>query len=224
MIKGVVAIIPARGGSKGVFCKNIKVLSGKPLIAWTVEQALASSRIDKVIVSTDDEDIAAVAQDYGAEVPFIRPRKLSGDSVPVGDVVPHAIDFLEQAGEFYKAWLCLLPSHPFRTPDMLDSAAKALVDDGFRSFVTVRPIEVYPGRFLTSQNGVLRSVLSKDDDEATVYYRNYGLVFGKSLSRGLGPSYMYPVVEEAHLVDIDTFDDFAHAELVLKEGKYDYAA
>ncbi|MGL1863453.1 MAG: acylneuraminate cytidylyltransferase family protein [Pseudodesulfovibrio sp.] len=223
MKQGAIAIIPARGGSKGVSCKNIQPLAGKPLIAWTIEQALACDKIDRVIVSTDDEDIAAVAMAYGADVPFLRPRSLAGDSVPVGYIVPHAIQMLEQASAFYKAWLCLLPSHPFRSVEMLDKAVDVLTETDSIAFVTVRPISVHPGKYVVQKDGVLTPLSSENDALIETYYRNYGLVFGETLSRTVGPKYLYPVVEDAYLVDIDTPADFKTAENVLKNGQYAYA-
>ncbi|WP_225369103.1 acylneuraminate cytidylyltransferase family protein [Serratia marcescens] len=85
------AIIPARGGSKGIPKKNIKEIAGKPLIAWSIEQALNSSSIDRVIVSTDCEDIAAVAREYGAEVPFMRPAHLANDTAATEPALLHTL-------------------------------------------------------------------------------------------------------------------------------------
>src|SRR5208337_4953043 len=91
--KKIMALVPARGGSKGLPGKNIRPLMGKPLIAWSIEQALLSRYLDRVIVSTDYEDIAEIAQKYGAEVPFIRPAELAADSSASIDVIAHAVDF-----------------------------------------------------------------------------------------------------------------------------------
>ena len=92
----VVAIIPARGGSKGVPRKNIRDLAGKPLIAYTIEVAKKSRYIDSIIVSTDDEEIAKIARNYGADVPFIRPIELAEDETPTLPVIQHAVKFLEE--------------------------------------------------------------------------------------------------------------------------------
>ena len=91
-----IAIIPARGGSKRLPRKNIKIFNGKPLISWSISTALKSEIFDKVIVSTDDEEIAEISKACGAEIPFIRPRSLSGDFTPTRDVVLHFIDWLNQ--------------------------------------------------------------------------------------------------------------------------------
>ena len=99
MQNSCVAIIPARGGSKRIPKKNIKLFHGKPLIAYSIEVALKSKLFDKVIVSTDDEEIAKIARSYGADVPFLRPKELSDDFTGTGAVVNHAIEFLKQNGE-----------------------------------------------------------------------------------------------------------------------------
>ena len=96
-----VAIIPARGGSKRIPRKNIKPFYGKPLIAYSIEVALESELFDKVVVTTDDEEIAAIATSYGAKAPFIRPRELSDDFTGTADVIAHALEYLQSQGEKY---------------------------------------------------------------------------------------------------------------------------
>ena len=110
----ILAIIPARGGSKGVPGKNIKLLGDKPLIAHSILQALESKLITKTIVSTDYQEIANVALHYNANVPFIRPQQLANDTASSIDVVMHAIAFLENNGEFFDAVCLLQPTAPFR--------------------------------------------------------------------------------------------------------------
>jgi len=102
-----IAIIPARGGSKRIPKKNIKDFFGKPLITYSIETALASNLFEKVVVSTDDEDIARIAQKYGAVVPFIRPKELSDDFTGTGDVVQHTIEYLQSQGEKYD-YICTI--------------------------------------------------------------------------------------------------------------------
>src|SRR5688500_18404649 len=92
----VMALIPARGGSKGIPRKNLLMIAGKPLIAYTILQALAATRINRVIVSTDDEEIARVSREWGAEVPFVRPSHFAGDHSPDIDVFRHALEWLAQ--------------------------------------------------------------------------------------------------------------------------------
>lgn len=127
--KNIVSIIPARGGSKSIPRKNIKPLGGKPLIVYSIESAQRSSLIDRVIVSTDDPEIAEIAQKYGAEVPFIRPDYLSHDTAPTQSVLEHAVKFLEK-NEGYQVDIIvtLQPTSPFRHEEDIDQAIKKLLD------------------------------------------------------------------------------------------------
>ncbi len=113
---GSVAVIPARGGSKRIPRKNIKPFAGKPMIAWSIEAALASGCFDRVIVSTDDEEIATVASEWGAEVPFRRPAELSDDHTGTIPVIAHAIEWFREQGEAPAAVCCLYATAPFVQP------------------------------------------------------------------------------------------------------------
>lgn len=128
--KKILGLIPARGGSKGLPGKNIKPLCGKPLIAWTIEQGLASKYLDKVIVSTDDEKIADVSRSYGAEVPFMRPGELATDEAKTIDVVIHALEFLKQQDGLEYDYLALLePTSPLRKNGDIDESITKLIDN-----------------------------------------------------------------------------------------------
>ncbi len=116
------AIIPARGGSKGILGKNLKELNNKPLIAWSIEHALSSPEVQHVIVSTDNQEIAKVSIDYGAEVPFIRPIDLAQDTTPTEPVLIHALDYYERQGYFFDAVILLQPTSPFRKKGALSKA------------------------------------------------------------------------------------------------------
>jgi len=113
----IVAFIFARGGSKGLPGKNIRLLGGKPLIAWSIEHALSVKRIERVIVSTDSKEIAAVAKQYGAEVPFMRPGELAQDNSPEWLAWRHALDYLrESSGSLPKAMVSVPTTAPLRLP------------------------------------------------------------------------------------------------------------
>ncbi len=121
-----IAVIPARGGSKRIPRKNIKIFGGKPMIAWSIEAALKSNCFDQVIVSTDDDEIAKVAEDYGAIVPFIRPPELSDDYTSTLPVVQHAINYLENQGNELAFVCCIYATAPFLSIQYLQDGEQAL--------------------------------------------------------------------------------------------------
>jgi CMP-N-acetylneuraminic acid synthetase len=135
----VLAVIPARGGSKGVSRKNIRLVCGKPLIAYTIETALAARHLfHRIVVSTDDEEIADISRQYGAEVPFLRPAELAGDTVPMVPVLQHAVRFVEQNDNIQLDWVCLLqPTEPFRTAEDLKETLRLGLAGGCDSIISV---------------------------------------------------------------------------------------
>jgi CMP-N,N'-diacetyllegionaminic acid synthase len=139
------AIIPARGGSKGIPGKNLRPVAGKPLIAWTVETALAATLLDRVIVSTESLEIADVASRYGAEVPFMRPAELAQDDTPGIEPVLHAALWLEE-NEGYRPDLIMLlqPTSPLRVPEDIDRAIELIQEKSADAIVSVTPAEAHP--------------------------------------------------------------------------------
>ena len=134
----VIAIIFARGGSKGLPGKNIRPLQGKPLIAWSIEQALAVKSIDRVIISTDSEDIAEVAQKYGAEVPFIRPAELARDNSPEWLAWRHALTYLlETNGKLPEVMLSLPATAPLRLPIDIENCLDKYLEGDVDMVITV---------------------------------------------------------------------------------------
>ena len=131
MIKGkrIIALIPARSGSKGLVGKNTKLLCGKPLIAWPIQSAQLSKYIDKVIVSTDSQKIAEIALQYQAEVPFIRPNHLAQDSTSSFDVIAHALEALALEGETFDYLFLLEPTSPLTQTSDIDLAIERLIDN-----------------------------------------------------------------------------------------------
>lgn len=136
----ILAIIPARGGSKGVLGKNSKLLGGKPLIAYSIEQAIASNSFEKIIVSTDDETIAKIALDFGAEVPFKRPYELANDTASSIAVVQHAVDFFASKNEFFDAICLLQPTSPFREKGFIANAISRFFASDSDALVSVLPV------------------------------------------------------------------------------------
>jgi CMP-N,N'-diacetyllegionaminic acid synthase len=185
------AVITARGGSKGLPGKNIKILLGKPLIAWTIEKALESKYLDKVVVSTDSDEIADVAEQYGAEVPFKRPKKLSGDNIGSFEVVVHAIEYLVKKGDEYDYVVLLEPTSPMRKKGDLDNAIATLID---------REKEADSLVSLGKVNLEHPAVMKKVDDKGYMipYMRRPEKVTGR---QGLSPAYFpYGVI---YLTKID---------------------
>lgn len=140
--KKILALIPARGGSKGLLRKNIRPLLEKPLIAWSIEQALASKYVDKVIVSTDDEEIAEISKNYGAEVPFLRPNELATDESPTIDTILHVINWLEERGKKFDYLALLEPTSPLRDTQDIDYCLNILIDNTkAKSIVSICKLE-----------------------------------------------------------------------------------
>lgn len=119
------AVIPARGGSKRIERKNIRVFGGKPMIAWSIEAAARSRHIQRIIVSTDDAEIAEVARAYGAETPFIRPAELADDFATTGAVMKHAVDWMSDQGETDEPVCCIYATAPFLQETDIDDAVQA---------------------------------------------------------------------------------------------------
>ena len=133
----VLALVNARGGSKGVPRKNVRPLLDKPLIAWSIEAGLVAARVTSLVVSTDDTEIAEVARRHGARVPFIRPFELATDEALQIDSIRHAVGFLEAQGEFYDVVLLLQPTAPLRRPEDVDGALTLLETSGADSVISV---------------------------------------------------------------------------------------
>lgn len=134
----VLGIVPARGGSKGIYRKNIRKLSGKPLLSYTAEAGLKSKFIDRIILSTDDHEIASVGEVYGLEVPFLRPARFATDSTPALPVILHAVKYLESKEGFTPDYIILLqPTSPFRTTTHIDEALERLINSKADSIVSV---------------------------------------------------------------------------------------
>jgi CMP-N-acetylneuraminic acid synthetase len=132
-----VAIIPARGGSKRVPRKNLRTVGGKPLIAHSIEHAASAERVNRTIVSTDDEEIASTARDYGADVPFLRPMDLATDQASTESAVTHALNWLRDAGKTFD-FVCLVqPTSPLRKPTDIDGALYRLEAEEAQSVVSV---------------------------------------------------------------------------------------
>lgn len=155
-----VVVIPARGGSKGIPDKNIRDFAGKPLIAWTIEMALATRGVSRVIVSTDSEQIARVAKNYGAEVPFLRPTEISGDQTPIEPVMAHAWQWLRDQQDYLAESLVLLfPTNPLRQLRHIEDSIELFYSSCVDSVLTVNEAPAHYTPYWTmvrDEDGILR--------------------------------------------------------------------
>ncbi len=229
----VVAIIPARGGSKGVPRKNIRLLAGKPLIAYAIETARASDLIGRVVVSTDDAEIADVARRYGAEVPFMRPRELAQDDSPEWLTWQHAVRTLRGAegGSRIDAFVCVSPTSPLRAVEDVDACIRLLLSSDADMVMTVRPAERNPYFNMVALDGggwarvVIRPerpIHRRQDappvyDITTVAYA-FRPEFVLRAKTELDGRIKAVVVPSERALDIDTELDFKFAEFLLSQS------
>lgn len=221
--KEVIAIIPARGGSKGVPCKNIKPLCGKPLIAYTIEVALRARNISRIVVSTDDDDIAAVAESYGAEVPFLRPREIAGDTAVVTDAIMHTLAELKKEGYYPDARVIMYPTHPFRKVESVEHMVGKLAE-GARHVYSVTKVDQNEFSYLhrDDQDNMIKLLDSGICPSDNKYYRKSGYLYGMHHAQGecYNEEYIYCLKDEIETVDIDYPSDFKVAEEVVRRGLY----
>lgn len=227
----IVAFIFARGGSKGLPGKNIRLLGGKPLIAWSIEQALSVSRISKVVVSTDSEEIANIALAYGAEVPFLRPAELASDTSPEWESWRHALSFIkERDGTLPKIMVSLPATAPLRAISDIDQCIDKYLSSEVDAVITVTEAHRSPyfNMVKKNANGTVDLVIASEKvisrrqdvpevfDIATVAYvlNPIFVMTQKSLFEGAIKAVQVPI-ERA--IDIDTLNDFELAEYRLQK-------
>ncbi len=220
-----VAIIPARGGSKRIPKKNIKRFCGQPLIAYSIQAAKESGLFHKVIVNTDSEKIAEVARDYGAKVPFMRPKELGDDYTPAGVAVNHALKTLEEMGENYDFCCTIYATAPFLKPDVLKKSFETLQNSDAKYCFGATSFPYPFQRSFKLENGRCKmffpkhfSSRSQDLDEA---YHDAGQFYWNDLSKKsdkcMFDSHSIPFILPRYMVhDIDTPEDWEMAELVFK--------
>jgi CMP-N-acetylneuraminic acid synthetase len=227
----VLGIITARGGSKGIPRKNIRLLAGKPLLQYTAEAALAADQLTKVILSTEDGEIAKVGRRCGLEVPFMRPAELARDDTPTLPVLQHAVRTLEKEGRSFDAICLLQPTNPFRRADDINACVHLLAESGADSVISVlsvphqhNPHWVYfrgQDGFLKLSTGEKTPIARRQllppafHREGSVYVtRRDVLMENDSL---FGSSVAGYLMEVSRSVNIDTLEDWARAEEVLEQ-------
>jgi len=232
--KRVVAIIPARGGSKGIPRKNIKNLNGKPLIAYTIEEALNSKYVDRVILSTEDLEIAEISKTFGAEVPFLRPKELAQDDTPGIEPIIHAINYLLYDENYnFDYVMCLQCTSPLRNSKQIDQGIYDIYTKDAYSAVSVCESEVNPYWMKVIKNGKMVDYLSDNKfyarrQDLPVVYRLNGAIYIAKVEIILNNKNWYTnntipiVMDKFTSIDIDDEIDFKFAEFLLNQGVDNY--
>lgn len=230
------ALIPARGGSKSIPRKNILEFAGHPLIAYSIAAGLASEKINRIIVSTDDEQIAAIAQDYGAEVPFLRPEEISQDDTPDLPVFLHALEWLEIEESYQPEIIVQLrPTSPLRRTLHIDQAVQRLIEhpeaDSVRTVCV--PFQNPYKMWHIGDDGYLHPILTIELPEAynlprqalpDVYWQTgyVDLAWAETIqvkNSMTGDNILPLVIGVEDWIDIDSLDDWRRAERLLENGE-----
>lgn len=227
----ILAIICARGGSKGVPNKNIRLLNGKPLIAYTIECAKKYTKFDRIIVSTDSPKIAEVAKQYGADVPFLRPKELATDTSPKIPVLQHAVRYLEQEeNDRYDLIVDLDPTSPLRTVEDIENCVNKMIEKNPNVVFSVTPahknpyfnmVEEKDGKVFLCKK--LDRPITRRQDAPTVYAMNASIyVYKKDFLLNTDSVFsnntMAVVMPEERSIDIDRPIDFEFVEFLMKRN------
>lgn len=227
-MKKVLGLIPARAGSKGVKDKNIKLLRGKHLIAYTIEEAIKSNLFEDIIVSTDSEKIADISKKYGASVPFLRPKELAEDDSPTIDVIIHCIDFMKNACKEYDEIVLLQPTSPLRKAKHIKEAYNLFKEKEASFVVSMCKCEHLPlwtntiGNDLNIDNFIREEIKNIRRQDLPQYYRLNGAIYVAkvhSLIRErsfFGKNSFAFIMDFKSSIDIDTIEDFELAEFYLR--------
>lgn len=222
-------IIPARGGSKGIPRKNIKIFDGKPLIYYTIDCARAICPDEDICVSTDDAEIISVVEQYGLKVPFVRPVELATDTAGTYEVLIHALDFYEKHGKHYEVVVLLQNTSPFRTPQQVREAL-ALYREDLDMVVSVKECAANPYYcvFEENQNGFLHickgdgNIFRRQDAPKVYEYNGAIYVMNAEVLRTTHMHKMQKrvkfVMDELSSFDLDTMNDWMIAEMIKKEN------
>lgn len=223
----ILYIIPARGGSKGLPGKNIRLLGNKPLIAYSIEAAKKSNFKGTILLSTDDKAIADIAKQYGAEVPFIRPAELSNDSASTIDVILHAINYCKQQNQNFDLVVLLQPTSPLRIAEDIDLAIELMIEKKVEAIVSVCEAEHHPlwANILPADgsmgNFIREEIKGKNRQQLPQYYRLNGAIYistiealtkHKSFIHDKTIAFQMPIERS---VDIDNEIDFKLAEVLI---------
>ena len=228
MTDNILVIIPARGGSKGIPRKNIKMLNGKPLIEYTIDCARAIAPDDNICVSSDDDEIIDVVQAYGLHVPFKRPAELASDTAGTYEVLLHALEFYERQGRHFDVVVLLQNTSPFRTPNHVKEAL-ALYDESLDMVVSVKECAANPYYCVFEEDGDGYLHVCKGEgniirrqDAPKVYEYNGAIYVINVTSLKQMPLNKFTkrrkyIMDELHSLDLDTMIDWQIAEMMLKQ-------
>jgi CMP-N,N'-diacetyllegionaminic acid synthase len=225
----VLGVVTARGGSKGVPGKNIRPLAGKPLIVWTIEAARRAANVSRLILSTDDADIANVGRMAGIEVPFMRPAELATDTAPTLPVLQHAVAQVEAEGDRFDAILLLQPTNPFRTTALIQEAIARFTESKADSLISVSrvPAEYNPHWvYLRDANDMLRlatgerAPIPRRQDLPPAFHRDGSIYLVRrdilmTQNSLYGDAVLGYELAPTDSVNIDTLDDWSRAEALL---------
>lgn len=230
--KSIIAVIPARGGSKGLPGKNIRPLCGKPLIAWSIETALRSRYLDEILVTTDDPQIADVARSCGAAVPFLRPDELSTDVATTFAAVQHALDFYRGKDRQFDIVVLLEPTSPLREDDDIDRMLETLSRrwDRFDSIVSIGSVREHPAIMKKISGDEIESFYSAGEKVArrqdlTPAYFPYGVAYIVKTPSMLAEQTFYTERCTYHIIgrdqtyEIDDVYDFLCVEAVMRHKR-----
>lgn len=221
-----VAIIPARGGSKGIPRKNVKELNGKPLIGYIIETALGVEEIDRVIVSTEDPEIATVAREFGAEVPFIRPSELAGDEIGTLPVLQHAVSYLEKKEDYKPDIVVLLyATSPMLSRSRILDAVRLIKNKNLDSVLSVVEDR---GHYWIENKGKYKRFYPKNPknrqftkplfkENGAIYITKRDILMEKN--EIVGENIGFLVMEEKETIDIDEPFDFEIAEIIMNRRR-----
>lgn len=226
--KKILVLIPARGGSKGIKNKNIVDLCGRPLIAYSIEAAKKSKYIDEIIVSTDSARIAEVAQEFGANVPFLRPDYLATDTATTLDVVIHAVEHMNKKEKRFDTLVLLQPTAPLRDENDIDKAVEMFFQYNEKSLVSVSEVDDNPLLIRTiDETGRLIPLLNRSStcrrQDMPIFYRVNGCIYINNIeelneSTSLNDNQLAFIMSKEHSVDIDEMKDLCVAGFYLEKN------
>lgn len=228
--KKILAVIPARGGSKGIPSKNIFNVGGQPLIKYTIDCAKNSKYLDRAVISTDSLEIKRVAEEYGGDVPFMRPAELALDTSKTIDCIVHVVNSLKEMGEEYDYVMIIQNTVPLRKGWHVDESIEKIVDSNERSLVSVTEVEQHPILMRTlNEDGTLKNLLPmsstmRRQDFPKFYKVDGAIAIQKideefNLNTSINDGKLAYIMESKYSIDIDNYIDIKVIEYYLEKER-----